>query len=291
MPSPYGWDQSLTQMASGGMSAWGSTSVPTTPVGNPFIQQSQNFTSFNLSGHVPAQHNNFYAGSMSGYPVATGGGGAFPSGHSSQSRSSTLPNKSAVTASHSSKPNGAGTLTNVTDSANSSVGGGDTGFNLVPNVDFDAWTDADSFFAQYEQSGEMAADNSVEASYKKHQRKSSDLIQLGFEGILTSEEKEYFSLEYFDPLHRKGRTVSVSSPSMSSSHYFFAKPPEESKLVSKDRNNWVTFDEDDGVFGRSEGDVAMESRESTPDLIGSPSSAEDSKVHSFCIKLINQESV
>ncbi|KAL4225582.1 Phosphatidylinositol 4-phosphate 3-kinase C2 domain-containing subunit alpha [Mactra antiquata] len=125
------------------------------------------------------------------------------------------------------------------------------GFNLVPNVDFDAQGDSTDAFSQ--QPGDGAQNGpSEDNSYKTHQRKSSDLIQLGFDNILTSEEKEYFSLEYFDPLHRKGRTMSISasSPSSSVSNYFFAKPPEDTDVVCVDRNAWVTFDDDGSVFGR-----------------------------------------
>ena len=284
MPSPYGWDQSLTQMASGGMSTWGSTSVPTTPIGQPYIPQTQNQNfppNYSLTSQIPAKHNNFYAGTVSGFPVQPAGI-PISTTNNARPKSATLPNKSAMITTDGSRPNFAGISTSVTDSTNASAEGGDTGFNLVPNVDYDAWTDADSFFAQFEESDEMPSDVSgnsrtADAPYRKHQRKSSDLIQLGFEGILTSEEKEYFSLEYFDPLHRKGRTASISSPSTSSSHYFFAKPPEESKLVSTDRNKWVTFDADDSAFGRSEGDGVVETREATPDEL-SQTSAEDSRV-------------
>lgn len=253
MPS-YGWDSSLTQMGAGGM-AWGSSSVPSTPVGNPYFQQPHNQQFSGLGGHIPAQNNNFYAGTVSGFASTqtANAGGSFPSSSRPMAgKSATLPgnrtmaNDSSVrekTTGDSSVPDGSGT-------GSAGATGGDTGFNLVPNVDFDAWNESDSFFAQYEHSDNRSSD----ASYKKHQRKSSDLIQLGFEGILTSEEKEYFSLEYFDPLHRKGRTSSISSPSMSSSHYFFAKPPEETELVSNDRNKWVTFEEEDVFFGRDEGD-------------------------------------
>lgn len=279
MPSPYGWDQNLTQMAAGGLK-YGSTSVPTTPVGGSYFQ-NPNFSNFNITGRFPAQHNSFYAGTVSGLPPTLSGGSVAstdrPFGAGS---STTLPANFAKTVDNSSKQSTAGAGANVTDSANVTSASGDSGFNLVPNVDFDAWTDADSFFAQYEQS----ADNvyPLDTSYKKHQRKSSDLIQLGFEGILTSEEKEYFSLEYFDPLHRKGRTASISSPSTSSSNYFFAKPPEEAELVSKDRNNWVTFDDTEGMFDHAEGDgqqgVTKFSGNSAPGVTKTDTGPEESKV-------------
>lgn len=269
-------------MAAGGLK-YGSTSVPTTPVGGSYFPQPQNpnFSNFNITGHFPAQHNSFYAGTVSGLPPTLSSGSVASSNRPFGAGSNaTLPANFTKTVDNSSKQNTAGAGANVTDSANTTSASGDSGFNLVPNVDFDAWTDADSFFAQYEQS----ADNvyPLDTSYKKHQRKSSDLIQLGFEGILTSEEKEYFSLEYFDPLHRKGRTASISSPSTSSSNYFFAKPPEESELVSKDRNNWVTFDDTEGVFDQAEGDgqqgVIKFSGNSAPGLTKTDTGSEESKV-------------
>ena len=120
-------------------------------------------------------------------------------------------------------------------------------FNLVPNLDFvpppsagEAW----------------AADNNRDSTLDpdSQSRQNNDLIQLGFEGILTSDEKEYFSLEYFDPLHKKGRTTSVSitpnSPKDIYVNYSFAKPPEdETDRVNTEKNAWVTFEDDVSVFG------------------------------------------
>lgn len=221
MPTPYGWDQSLSQLSGAG-AGHGSISMPTTPVMPPYQASGGQFAGFNVGGQFPPQNPNFFAKAP------------YQSGHDSTnviSNSKMLPD--------------------ATDAS----GPSSEGFNLVPNLDFEAWGDSDAFFNQQEGSQNGApCDN----SYKTHQRKSSDLIQLGFESILTSEEKEYFSLEYFDPLHRKGRTMSmsVSSPTSSVSNYFFAKPPEDADVVSVDRNAWVTFD-DDGVFVKeSSEDVA-----------------------------------
>ncbi|XP_052235355.1 phosphatidylinositol 4-phosphate 3-kinase C2 domain-containing subunit beta-like isoform X2 [Dreissena polymorpha] len=252
LPMSYGWDTSLTQLATTGLGGI-SPSVPTMPLNNhlPF-QQPQVQTPLagcNLGGQFVPQNTNFYRGTS----LQTGSGTnlsnmavGFPMPHADFSssnntrKSNTLPavNKAPIS---------------DTQKSESSVHFGD--FNLVPNVDF-PWTEADAFFDQQEQSGPSSSDTFV----KGHKRQSSDLIQLGFEGVMTSEEKEYFSLEYFDPLHRKGRSVSVSTPAMTSSHYFFAKPPEESELISKDRGNWVTFDEGGAEIGRSgdESDVVVE---------------------------------
>ena len=118
-------------------------------------------------------------------------------------------------------------------------------FNLVPNLDFvpppsgEAWAADDK-------------NSTLEPDLQNQQ--NNDLIQLGFEGILTSDEKEYFSLEYFDPLHKKGRTASVSitpnSPNDLYVNYSFAKPPEdETDRVNTEKNAWVTFEDDLSVFG------------------------------------------
>ncbi|XP_052799554.1 phosphatidylinositol 4-phosphate 3-kinase C2 domain-containing subunit beta-like isoform X2 [Mya arenaria] len=271
MPSPYGWDHSLSQMAAGGLGT-GSTSVPTTP-NNPYLQQPQgfqNFVGYNLAGHTAPQNNHFYSGTVNMPPPSAG----FPV---LQPPSSGIPNMpptslSASTGTQSTSGGanlhpslkrpvvptgmtlppqdlaGAAKPASNTESQNADVTQNADGFNLVPNVDFDAWGNADAFFDQQEQMD--SGRNISDAFMKTHRRNNSDLIQLGFEGVMTSEEKEYFSLEYFDPLHRKGRTASISS-SMSSSNYFFAKPPEDAELVSTDRDKWVTFDES-AAYDRSE---------------------------------------
>ncbi|XP_053384190.1 phosphatidylinositol 4-phosphate 3-kinase C2 domain-containing subunit alpha-like isoform X3 [Mercenaria mercenaria] len=226
MPSPYGWDQSLSQMAAGGFGT-GSTSVPTTPLPGTYTQTGAgNLVGYNLGNQFPAQNPNFYAGLPGNAFSSTAGANTGP-----------------VNTAHLNRT--------VSDTASS--GTMSDGFNLVPNVDFDAWSESDFFNQQAaggNQNDQQAAGS--ENSFKTHRRNNSDLIQLGFEGVMTSEEKEYFSLEYFDPLHKRGRTMSVSTPSsMASSNYFFAKPPEEA-VVSKDRNDWVTFDDGDFEFGRSD---------------------------------------
>ena len=220
MPSPYGWDQSLSQMAAGGFAA-GSTSVPTTPLPGAYTQPGVgNFMGYNLGNQFPAQNPNVYPG------------------YSGNSFS-----------------NNAGAFNTQNLNRNVSDGGSaetmSNGFNLVPNVDFDAWPESD-FSNQHGGNQNEPHVPGSENTLKTHRRNNSDLIQLGFEGVLTSEEKEYFSLEYFDPLHKRGRTMSVSTPSsIASSSYFFAKPPEEA-VISKDRNDWVTFDDADFEFGRSD---------------------------------------
>ncbi|KAL3843199.1 hypothetical protein ACJMK2_021144 [Sinanodonta woodiana] len=98
-------------------------------------------------------------------------------------------------------------------------------------------------------------------------KKNSDLIELGFEGIMTQEEKEYFSLEYFDPLHQKARSDSLSM--REGRLYSFAKPPEDiDSSVSEKSTAWVTFDDDDGfftakTFESSEKDSSIEKTESS----------------------------
>ena len=107
-------------------------------------------------------------------------------------------------------------------------------FNLVPNLDFTPMSSWDT-----------GTNTDKNSSFDVQQQQNNDLIQIGFEGVLTSDEKEYFSLEYFDPLHRKGRTASVSSPKDLYVNYSFAKPPEDdTDRVNTDRNAWVTFDDD-----------------------------------------------
>ena len=119
-------------------------------------------------------------------------------------------------------------------------------FNLVPNLDFvpppsgEAWA------------GDDNRDSTLNPDLQG--RRNNNLIELGFEGILTSDEKEYFSLEYFDPLHKKGRTTSVSitpnSPKDIYVNYSFAKPPEdETDRVNTENNAWVTFEDDLYMFG------------------------------------------
>lgn len=199
-----------------------------------------NFAGCNLGAQFVPHNNNFYRGTSlqtgSGTNLSNMANSAvgvqMPQADFSVKKSSTLPLSNKLPISDTQK-------------CETSVHFGD--FNLVPNVDF-PWTDADAFFDQQEQSGPSSSETFV----KGHKRQNSDLIQLGFEGVMTSEEKEYFSLEYFDPLHRKGRSVSILSPAMTSSHYFFAKPPEESELISKDRGGWVTFDEGQAELGRSD---------------------------------------
>lgn len=271
MPLPYGWDQSLSQMAAAGITS-GSTSVPTTPLPGSYVAQSLggagNFMGYNLGNHVQPQNPNFYAG----YPSNSFSGSAnnFPTNPSVLNRSHSDVSKSQITS---------------------------DGFNLVPNIDYDVLSESDAFFNQ-QVAGSCQEGTGNENAFKTHKRKSSDLIQLGFEGVLTSEEKEYFSLEYFDPLHKRGRTVSISTPSSaaSSSHYFFAKPPEETDIVSKDRNAWVTFDDADFEFGRSDNTDIPDKVSFSPDIEDKlPSIAEnteksmdDSKVssqllgHSYC---------
>ena len=117
-------------------------------------------------------------------------------------------------------------------------------FNLVPNLDF--VTPASETGASYNKNATLEPDF--------QQRQNDDLIQLRFESILTSDEKEYFSLEYFDPLHRKGRSalgcISPNTPKDFYANYSFAKPPEDDKdKVNRDGNAWVTFDNDISVFG------------------------------------------
>lgn len=195
--------------------------MPTTPLPGPYIPQSQagagNFVGYNTGNQFPPQNPNFYTG------------------YSSSSSSSNAGPTNPLTLDRS-----------VSDMA--SAGTMSDGFNLVPNVDFDAWSESDSFFNQ-QAAGSNETEN--ENAFKAHLKNSSDLIQLGFEGIMSSEEKEYFSLEYFDPLHRRGRTVSISTPNstLTSSHYFFAKPPEDTDIVSKERDAWVTFDDGEFVVG------------------------------------------
>ncbi|XP_060563765.1 phosphatidylinositol 4-phosphate 3-kinase C2 domain-containing subunit beta-like isoform X2 [Ruditapes philippinarum] len=219
MPSPYGWDPALSQMAAGGFTT-GSTSVPTTPIPGPYTQPGAgNYMGYNLGNQFPVQNPNFYAGYS---------GNMFPTsaGISTGAVNSASLNRNISVGTNEE---------NVTD-----------GFNMVPDADSDPWSESD-FFNQNDQQTAGS-----EKSVKTHRRNNSDLIQLGFEGVLTSEENEYFSLEYFDPLHKRGRTMSVSTPSsLASSNYFFAKPPEET-VISTDRNDWVTFDESDFEFGRSD---------------------------------------
>ncbi|KAK3611626.1 hypothetical protein CHS0354_018322 [Potamilus streckersoni] len=97
-------------------------------------------------------------------------------------------------------------------------------------------------------------------------RINSDLIELGFEGVMTHEEKEYFSLEYFDPLHQKARSDSLSM--REGRLYSFAKPPEDTdSSVAEKSTAWVTFDED-GFFKSetvesSKKDTSVEKTESS----------------------------
>jgi hypothetical protein len=64
---------------------------------------------------------------------------------------------------------------------------------------------------------------------------------------------------------------------MSSSTYFFAKPPEEADVVSNERDAWVTFDDTDFVFGR--GDVPDEFNK-----VSIPPELDENKV-TFLVKL------
>lgn len=258
MPLPYGWDQSLSQMAAAVLTT-GSTSVPTTPIPGPYVAQSGNFMGYNLGHYVQPQNPNFYAG--------------YPNNSFSGSASNFTTNPSVLNRTHSDVPK-----SQITSD----------GFNLVPNIDYDVFSESDAFFNQ-PAAGSSQERTGNESAFKTHKRQSSDLIQLGFEGVLTSEEKEYFSLEYFDPLHKRGRTVSISTPSSaaSSSHYFFAKPPEETDIVSKDRNAWVTFD--DAEFGRSDNTDIPDKVTFSPDIEDklpsitekSEKSVDDSKVSSI----------
>lgn len=278
MPIPYGWDQSLTQMAAGGMVP-GSVSVPTTPVSNPYLlQQSglQNFAGYSMGTQFKPQTNSFYAGTVSGGPMgglpgtgAAVGFGAAGTAHIPPSHQRPLVPGGMAIPSQSMLGNQSGAK-NIVSSDPKQTGGTQNsgGFNLVPNVDFDVWGDADTFFDQQEQMDSLPNTSAANTFKKTHRRNNSDLIQLGFEGVMTAEEKEYFSLEYFDPLHKKGRTASISSPS--ASNYFFAKPPEETALVSTERDNWVTFDDSFGFSQRGAEDRA--------DVVASKTQVEDPSV-------------
>ena len=127
-------------------------------------------------------------------------------------------------------------------------------FNLVPNLDF--IPPPHMAGANFDKTSPLEPDFP--------QQQNNDLIQLGFEGILTSDEKEYFSLEYFDPLHKKGRTTSVASPKDLYINYSFAKPPEdETDKINEDTNAWVTF-EDDFLFGEGISDKSASKDDSLP---------------------------
>ena len=210
MPVPYGWDQTLTQQASA--IGQGTTSVPSTPLQGPFyVHNMPPASAFNTGMGFPLPGVNIFQNYNDNDAVIP--------------RCLTKPVSGNVNR----------------DQADRKIDQGNTeGFNFVPNLDFESTFSASPTSTPNQ-------NITLDTVVKTHKRKSSDLIQLGFDGILSSDEKEYFSLEYFDPLHRKGRSASVSSPH-SVAGYFFAKPPEDTSVVSKERDAWVTFDDDFSSF-------------------------------------------
>ena len=152
-------------------------------------------------------------------------------------------------------------------------------FNLVPNLDFTPVTSSD-----------IGAGADTNSSLETQQPRNNDLIQLGFEGILTSDEKEYFSLEYFDPLHKKGRTASIASPSDLYVNYSFAKPPEDDvDKVNTDKNAWVTFDDD--AFLPGEKLLATVLKDDKPPRPPPPDISEKVIHKKFCRMLISYLSI